>query len=107
MAINPYEDILSKWFGLALILKMRSDEITGWMKENAPWKDRTGMARQSLRCVTDVSPKEIVLKFSHGVDYGVYLEHKNAGKYAILRPAIDFWKDAIKKDIDDVFRGAK
>lgn len=105
--MNPYEDILDKWYGLALVLKIRADQIEGWMRQNAPWQDRTGMARQSLRCVVDVSPKEIVLKFSHGVEYGVYLEHKNAGKYAILRPAIEHFKDTIKKDIDDVFGGKK
>ena len=58
-------------------------------KNNRPWVDRTGRAKQSLnsswKWVGDVARVEL----SHGVDYGVYLEFCNEKRYAIIKPTID------------------
>jgi len=105
--MNLDEKILRRWFGVGLVLKTRADIIQGWMKSNAPWKDRTGMARQSLKCTVEIGDRQIVMRFAHGVDYGKYLEHKYAGKYAILRPAIEQFREEIKKDVKDVLEGVR
>lgn len=77
----------------------RAPEIENWMRDNAPWQDQTGNARQTL--YTQVIPTlgEIVVLLSHGMDYGIYLELKNAGKHAIIAPAIDHWLPIIMADI--------
>lgn len=73
-------------------------------KRNAVWTDQTGNARQSLAGytngnspgqyagedsipypdVTTLANDTVMLFLSHGVDYGVQLETKYAGKYSIV-----------------------
>lgn len=62
--------------------------MEGEMKQNAPWQDRTGNARQGLHCKVEHNEavKTIVLQTAHTADYGVYLEYTNSGKYAICGP---------------------
>lgn len=57
-------------------------------KENAPWKDRTGNARQSLYARVEREGDQVYLYLSHGVDYGIYLEVSKAGRNAIIWPTI-------------------
>lgn len=60
-----------------------------WAKSNADWTDRTAHARQFIKSnVHWVNTNELMVSISHGVDYGVYLELANEGKYAVLEVAI-------------------
>lgn len=75
--------------------------IEAWMKQNAPWTDRTGNARQTLWAEAFDFADVVVLAFGHGVSYGVFLELANAGRYAVITPALDYfapkiWQDAIR-----------
>lgn len=75
-------------------------EIENWMRSNAPWTDRTGNARQSLWSdVEHVANTAVDLIMSHGVDYGKWLEIANAGQYAIITPALDYFAPKIWADI--------
>ena len=58
------------------------------MKNERRWQDRTGAARDNLRCRVYDSGKALRLAASHGVPYGVYLEHGHQGRYAILQPTV-------------------
>lgn len=62
-------------------------------KVNRPWKDRTSNARQGLRGSAKREDKKITVRFSHGVSYGIYLEKMQAGKYAIVKPTINKYKN--------------
>lgn len=64
-------------------------ELEDYAKRNAPWNDQTGNARAGLNASVGVEGGEIVLNLAHSVDYGVYLELKDDGKYAILLPTIE------------------
>lgn len=57
-----------------------------YMKQHAPWTDRTGHARQSLFGVPFAKRTQLLIRYAHAVDYGVYLELANQGLYAILEP---------------------
>lgn len=57
-------------------------------KRNAPWKDRTGNARNGLFGGATKQGTIISTYVAHKMDYGKYLEHKNGGEYAILNPTI-------------------
>lgn len=58
-------------------------------KDDAPWTDRTANARQGLHTfVQELANDTVILYLAHGVDYGVYLETKYAGRYAIIWPTI-------------------
>lgn len=62
-------------------------ELEEYMKDKAPWKDRTGEARRRLNAKVE-NPKDnyyrIALK--HGVSYGKYLENAMELRFAILEP---------------------
>lgn len=57
-------------------------------KSTARWTDRTGNARSGLfgTAEADFAAKVVVLYLSHGavIDYGVYLELANSGRYAVI-----------------------
>jgi hypothetical protein len=64
--------------------------LEAYAKRNAPWSDRTGNARQSLHTLLEELGTDIVtLYLSHGVQYGIYLEVRWAGRYAILWRTIE------------------
>jgi hypothetical protein len=61
----------------------------GWAKNNAPWTDRTGNARSSLRAEPELGPNVKAIDIAHGVPYGIWLEIANAGSYEIIVPTIE------------------
>jgi len=86
------------------VCQVYAGEAEGYMKNNAPWKDRTGVARASLHSKVLIDKDNITIRLSHGVEYGVYLEYAHGGKYAILRPTADLYKDRIVNEIKALFR---
>jgi len=68
-----------------------------YAKSNRPWKDRTGRARQGLTASSEMTASELVLRLSHTVPYGVFLELASAGKYAILGPTMDANRAALER----------
>lgn len=74
-------------------------------KNNAPWTDRTGNARQGLHgFVEDVSETVVLLVLQHKMDYGTWLEIKNQGRYAIILPTLEAHYSAVKQMVDEVFK---
>lgn len=63
--------------------------VEAHMKSNAPWTDRTGNARAGLfsRAETEASGARIV--FGHSVYYGIFLEARWSGRYAIVLPTLE------------------
>ena len=91
--------------GAFLICQRYAPEIESWMKANAPWTDRTGNARQTLNTeVEQVVNQMVSLAFSHGVDYGVYLELDYGGRFAIIGPAMDHFVSKIWNDVQELMR---
>lgn len=86
--------------GVYLIFQRYTGEIESWMKSNAPWTDRTGNARQTLYAeVTDLANRFVELEIGQMMSYGIFLELANAGRYAILGPAIDYFLPKIWADV--------
>lgn len=81
-------------------------EIEAWMKSNAPWKDRTGNARQTLNseAAQDLAFDLVAIFFRHGMEYGRFLELGNGGRYAIIGPAMDHFGPKIMADIQALFK---
>jgi len=89
--------------GVKAIVQRWAPQIENWMKENAPWTDRTGNARQTLHTeIEDVVNQAVALILAHGVHYGVFLELKNAGRYAVVTPALDEFGPAIWSDVREM-----
>lgn len=57
-------------------------------KSNAPWTDRTGEARRTLKGSTSKIENGVRITLSHGVDYGQYLELAMEMRYAIIMRTI-------------------
>jgi hypothetical protein len=86
--------------GVFSIIQRWAPEIENWMKQNAPWTDRTGNARQTLHTeIDDVVNTMVKLTLAHGVNYGIFLELCNAGRYAIVNPALDHFAPKIWSDV--------
>ena len=80
-------------------------DIEAWMKENAPWTDRSGNARQTLWAdVAEIARSAVIVILSHGVEYGQYLEWSNGSAYAIVAPAMDHFAPLIWAAIRQALR---
>jgi len=84
-ALVPFVDRV-----IAGAMKFQEPRAENYMKTNAPWTDRTTNARNGLAArytgVNDKGEHELLL--FHQVDYGIWLEVKNDGKYAIILPTV-------------------
>jgi hypothetical protein len=61
------------------------------IKETAPWTDRTSNARNSLTARPEIrnGGEEAVVILAHGVFYGIFLEVRFSGAYAVIIPSIE------------------
>lgn len=81
--------------GLRAAVKLALDEwapqIEAYAKRNARWTDRTANARQTLAAFTFVSADGnwVVLVMKQQMDYGVFLELRNGGRYAIVMESLE------------------
>lgn len=93
--------------GVADIMNAFRPRVETYMKANAPWKDRSGNARQALWAELErIVRVMIAINFGqgHGIEYGVYLEFKNAGRYAIVNPTLDYFTPKIWAAIQRMLR---
>lgn len=66
-------------------------QIQSDMRENAPWQDQTGNARNGLFATVQTSKNEVAIVLYHSVPYGIWLELRWSGKYAIITPSLAKW----------------
>lgn len=60
-----------------------------YARQNAPWSDQTGNARNSLFATAERDAPVYRIIIGHGVPYGVWLEVRWSGRYQIIRPTVD------------------
>ena len=63
-------------------------KLEAHMKNNAPWTDRTGAARNGLGANVVTTGNRVAIVLYHSVNYGPYLETRWGGKYAIIRSTL-------------------
>lgn len=79
-----------EWDDVALkAMKEAEDRILSFAKANAPWADRTGLARERLTTYTSNDDGTIILELYHGVDYGLWLETIQSGRFATIMPTLE------------------
>lgn len=77
-----------------------ADDLRAEMKENAPWTDRTGAARDALDAHASRTGDFIRVELFYNNligdprnirerDYSVYLETMQAGRFSIINPTIE------------------
>ena len=67
----------------------QAPEVENYMKLNAPWSDQTGNARNGLAARAYRDNDEVGIVLFHQVPYGIWLETRFGGKYAIIEPTIE------------------
>lgn len=68
-------------------------DMEEYAKDNAPWTDQTGAAREALNTqVINEKPNVWTVVLAQGVDYGVFLENHNGGEFAIIIPTIEHFQ---------------
>lgn len=79
--------------------------MEAYAKDNAPWRDRTGNARQGLEgFVIEISQTIVDVYIAHRVTYGVFLETRWASRWGILWPTIQAHMPVITRMLEEVFR---
>lgn len=78
--------------------------LEAYAKAHRPWQDQTGNARQSLFSVSELAGEIVTIYLSHGMEYGVFLELCNSGKYAIIMPTLEANYGVIKAALDRIYR---
>jgi hypothetical protein len=91
---NAIRQVATYWAGV----------FENYAKENARWKDQTANARQSLHAfVEELTNDTVALYIAHGVDYGIQLETKYAGRYAIIWETIETHLVQIRQMLQRIF----
>ena|SRR5687768_6378099 len=73
---------------ISQVIDFQADRAEAYAKTNAPWTDQTTNARNGLfaRGVHETGSHSIVL--AHRVPYGIWLEVRWNGRYAIIEPTL-------------------
>lgn len=82
------------------VLNVAVDALA-YAQENAPWEDRTGDARAGLDVDVRWEGHSLVWEMWHGVDYGLYLETRWNGRYAIIMPTLEQFAPKIGRGLSE------
>lgn len=81
------------------VLEVAIDALD-YAKENAPWEDRSGDAREGLDADVDWKGDVIVWQMFHTVPYGIYLETRWSGRFAIIMPTLEEYAPRVGRGLD-------
>lgn len=89
---------------LMAIMAFEAPRAEAAMKSGATWQDQTGNARASLSARPFRRGKVFGIQLSHGVPYGIWLEVRFSGRYAIIAPTIRSQGPQVMATAAGVFR---
>lgn len=74
---------------LTAVMRYEAPRAETYMKNNAPWTDQTGNARSGLFAKAFIEPRKVYgIDLGHSVPYGIWLEVRFSGRYAIIGPTV-------------------
>ena len=79
-------------------------KIESHAKATAPWTDRTGNARQGLTARAFRTATAVSIILWHSVSYGIWLEVKNAGRFAVILPTLEAHYSPYMRAIEGLMR---
>lgn len=87
------------------VVQYTATEGVAYMKQNAPWTDRTTAARNGLHTIPDTTAEDQKsITFSHTVPYGIWLEIANSGRYQIIMPSVKHEGDLLMQRLEGILR---
>lgn len=93
--------------GLLALATEFIDKITAWMRTHRPWTDRTTLARRSLGVMVRGYAKKVTMVFYGKAPYQMYLETMQAGRFAIVGPALHYWYGVVVAEMRRRFGGRR
>lgn len=84
---------------LGLFMEYNETKVQDYMRTRAPWTDRTGNARQGLFAKAYKREDVHGIVAYHTMPYGIWLEVKNDGQYAVITPTIQAEGQRIMRDV--------
>lgn len=70
-------------------------KMQGYAQGHAPWTDRTGRARQSLKGSVEPYTSGYKVVIAHGVDYGIWLELAHEKRFAIIPDTLNYGQQTV------------
>ena len=70
------------------LMEFNETKVQDHMRSTAPWTDRTGNARQGLFAKAFKDAGEVGIVAYHTMPYGIWLEVKHEGQYAVITPTV-------------------
>lgn len=101
---NLAEQQIRSRAALGLFGDTSAKKLENEAKNNHPWTDRTYQARNRLKGDSEWLGNILRISLGHGVDYGVYLELCNEGKYAVIMPTINKMSPKIIRGLDNLLK---
>lgn len=80
----------------------QAEAMENYAKTNAPWTDRTGDARERLHATVEETGPIGTIVLSHGVDYGIWLEIANGGRFSIIPETIDVFGPQVMRSLQNL-----
>lgn len=74
---------------MADIAQQFAGELVDYARKNAPWNDRTGDARQGIETEVRLENRSLEIDLYHTIEYGIWLEIRWGGRYAIIIPTVE------------------
>ena len=91
---------------VGMVMDFFSPRVESHAKTHAPWKDRTGNARNGLTATRESEQRKESIVLSHGMPYGIWLEVRHEGRFAIINPTIEDQGHELMGLISGLFRRA-
>lgn len=83
------------------VMREYAKEMEDYAKSNAPWEDRTGDARDGLTATVEEHPIHPTIYLYHTVSYGLWLEIRWNGLYAVIMPTIEDMGPGLIRRLED------
>ena len=104
-AIERYGDRVLT--AVAAVAQRVASEMQNQAQADAPWTDRTGNARTGIfgTSEADFGARVVTIYLSHGatIDYGLWLELANSGKYAVIMRTMESHYESLMQMLREIF----
>lgn len=90
------------------LLQRLAEDVEAYAKEHAPWQDQSGDAREGLtaEAVSEGLFQKAIYLY-HTVDYGIWLEIRWSGMYAIIIPTIEHMGPVVMAELHGAMGGMR
>lgn len=104
-AIDRYGDRVLT--AVAAVAQRVATEMQNQAQADAPWTDRTGNARTGIfgTSEADFAAHVVTIYLSHGatIDYGLWLEISNSGKWGIVMRTMESHYEPLMQMLREIF----